>query len=480
MIPNALLLLTLSTSSTAGIEGLPKPAEPRPLKVIAPHERFLPNGLRVVVVERPGLPLVSAELVVRSGSEGDPPALAGLMSFTAGLLTQGTSTRTATELARQIEALGASLSADSGWDATSVELTTLSAQAGPAFELLADVVRRPIFDPAEIDRLRRQDLDDLRLALEEPAEVAGAVARRLALGDSPYAHPAEGTLASLPRMTRADIVALHARTFVPSNALLIIAGNLTAGESWALAEKSFGDWTGAAAAAPVPPAGPVRPAPPRAVLIDLPDAGQAAVHLARAGLPRAHPEFTVGEVANAILGGGYSSRLNQEIRVRRGLSYGARSTLTGARGLGLFAAACQTKNESAAEVVGVIRDELERLAAAAAPAEYFASRQAGLRGDFARELETNAGQVAAVAECAGFGLPLSALANRVAAIEAVTAEQARSFAATHLAADSLSVVVVGRARDVEKPLRAQFPALEVIPLARLDLDQPTLGGPSPR
>ena len=475
----ALLLLALTTASAADIEGLPKPAEPRPLKPLTPHERTLGNGLRVIVVERPGLPLLSAELVVRSGSECDPPALAGLMSFTAGLLAQGTTTRSATEIAQHVEALGASLAADAGWDATSVELTTLSAQADPAFELLADVVRRPAFDPGEIDRLRRQDLDDLRLALEEPSEVARAVARRLALGDSPYAHPTDGTLASLPRIKRADIVALHARTFVPSNAVLVIAGHLTADEGWRLAEKHFGDWQGEATA-PEPPAAPATPTPPRAMLVDLPDAGQAAVHIARVGLPRSHPEFTAGEVANAILGGGYSSRLNQEIRVKRGLSYGARSVLSAARRVGVFAAACQTKNESAAEVVAVIRDELDRLAAAPAPADYFTSRQAVLRGDFARELETNAGQVGAVAECAGFGLPLSALANRVAAIEAVTADQARAFAATHLPASSMSVVVVGRARDIEKPLRVLFPTLEVIPQARLDLDQPNLGAPPPR
>jgi zinc protease len=475
----ALLMLALTTTYAAEIPGLPPPAEPRPLKILVPHERTLENGLRVLVVERPGVPLVSAELVVRSGSECDPPTLAGLMSFTAGLLTQGTTTRSAPELAQQIEALGATLTAESGWDATRVELTTLSAQTGPALELLADVVRRPKFDRKEIDRHRRQELDDLRLALEEPAEVARAVARRLALGESPYAHPTDGTLASLPRITRAEIVALHARTFVPSNALLILAGKITAEESWALVEKTFGDWKGAAPA-PEPPAAPAGPVPPRAVLIDLPDAGQAAVYVARAGLPRTHPAFPAGEVANAILGGGYSSHLNQEIRVNRGLSYGAQSVLSAGRGSGLFAAGCQTKNESAVKVVAVIRDQLDRLAAAPAAAAYFASRQAVLRGDFARELETNAGWVAAVAEHAGFGLPLSALANRVAAIEAVTAEQARAFAAAHLATASMSVVVVGRAQDIEKPLRALLPALEVIPHSQLDLDQPSLRAQPPR
>lgn len=469
----ALMLLALTTAAAAEIEGLPQPAEPRPLKIIAPQEMTLDNGLRIIVVERPGMPLLSAELLVRSGSECDPPALAGLMSFTAGLLTQGTTTRTATAIAQQVEALGASLTADSGWDVTRVELTTLSAEIDAAFELFADVVRRPTFDRAEIDRLRRQELDDLRLSLEEPAEVARAVARRVALGDSPYAHPEDGTLTSLPRLTRADVVALHARTFMPANASLILAGNITADEGFALAEKTFGDWI-ADAVPPEPPSAPVEPAPARAVLIDLPDAGQAAVYVTRAGLPRAHADFTAGEVANAILGGGYSSLLNQEIRVKRGLSYGAQSALKPGRVVGQFSAGCQTKNASAAEVVGVIRGELERLGTSLVPAGYFSARQAVLRGDFARELETNDGYVGAVAECASFGLPLSTLINRVAAIEAVTAEEARSFAAAHFAPATMSVVVVGRAQEIEQPLRALCPALEVIPHSQLDLDRPTL------
>ncbi len=477
MISAALFLLTVSTAGLSGIEGLPPPAQPRPLQIPEAHESTLENGLHVVVIERPGLPLVSAELVVRSGAEGDPPSLAGLTSMTASLLTQGTTTRSATEIAQQVEALGASLSAEAGWDSTHVELTTLAAHVVPAFERLADVVRRPVFAPGEIDRLRRQELDDLRLALEEPAEVAPAAARRLALGDSPYAHPIDGTLASLPRLTRKEIVARHARTFVPSNAVLVIAGTLTAAEGRGLAERFFADWQGPAPATPATPATPAAtpaPPPPRAVLIDFPDADQAAVCVARAGLPGTHPDFLTGEVANALLGGGYSSRLNQEIRVKRGLSYGAWSTLTGTRGSGLFAAGCQTKNESAAEVVAVIREEIERLGATLAPPDYFASRLAVLRGDFARTLETNAGHVGAAAECAALGRPLPTLATRVAAIEAVAADQVRAFAAAHLAAPTLSVVVIGRARLIEPALRPLLPSLTVIPQTQLDLDHPSL------
>ena len=171
-----------------------------------------------------------------------------------------------------------------------------------------------------------------------------------------------------------------------------------------------------------------------------------------------------------MLGTGYSSRLNQEIRLKRGLSYGASSSLAAGAKVGPFAAACQTKNESAAEVVGLVLDELKRLAAEPVPAEYFSARKAVLRGEIARGLETNAGHVAMLAELAGAGLPVAALSGRASTIEAVSSEQARAWAAAHLAAGSMHVVVAGRAKDVEPLLRMRFPQLQVIPLDRLDLE----------
>ena len=470
-VPLLLLISLLALVFSARgleIDGLPKPAAPRAAKFVAPLEKTLANGLRVIVVERPGVPLLSAAFVVRSGSEADPEKLSGLANFTGDLLTKGTATRTAPQIAGEIESLGASLATDAGWDIIQVSLKTLSANAGAAFDLLADVVRNPKFAPEEIERHRRQALDDLRLEMEKPGSVARAVAARGLLGASPYAHPPAGTLASLPRIRRADIAALHARTFIPANAVLVMAGNVTAAEGFALAEKTFGDW--AVEKTPAPPVAEAAREKPRAILVDLPNAGQAAVYVGGPGLARKDDAFTVAEVTNAVLGTGYSSRLNQEIRLKRGLSYGARSTLTPSREFGIFAASCQTKNESAAEVIRVMQTELKRLADEPVPADYLASRKAVLTGNFARELETNDGYVKRVAELALHGLPLEMLAHRIERIEAVSADEVRAFAGKHFALDGMTVVVVGRAKDVEKPLREIFPKLEVIPQSKLDLD----------
>jgi zinc protease len=469
-------LLAFLAAAAHGVEidGLPKPAESRTAKVLEPREKTLTNGLRVIVVERTGLPLVSAALLIRSGSESDPPELSGLASFTAGLLTQGTETRSATQIAREVEALGATLKATAAWDTTEIALTTLSGEIEPALALLADVARHPKFAPEEIERLRRQTLDDLRLALEEPSTVAKAAARRVLLGDGLYAHPASGTPDSIKRLRREQIAGFHASRYAGGQAILILAGNLTAETAFALAEKNFGDW---AAAAPQP-AGSAESFTPakgsRAVLIDLPNAGQAAVVVTLPGIARSDADYFSGEVANAVLGGGYTSRLNQEIRVKRGLSYGAASTLETLRAGGLCMARCQTKNISAAEVVTLMRGELGRLGSEPVPADFLASCEATLTGDFARELETNAGYVTALADLALHDLPLSTASEYAARIQKITADDVLAFAAKHFTPAGVSVIVAGRAKDIAAPLRKLFPKLETIPQAELDLDSPTL------
>lgn len=471
---SVLIVAAVFSAAAAEVEGLPEPGEPRVAKFLQPQEKTLANGLRVIVVERPGLPLVSAEVLLQSGSEADLPTVSGLAAFTASLLTQGTTTRSATQIAREVEALGATLKATADWDASAVELTTLASQVEPAFALLADVTQNPKFAAAEIERLRRLTLDELRLSAEEPGTVARLAASRAILGRGLYAHPAKGTIASITRLHRKEIAEFHAVRYTAGQALLVVSGSIAPDAAFALAEKNFGKWK-AVPDHPAPALGKFEPAPkPRAILIDMPNAGQAAVVVGAPGIPRQAEDFFAGTVANNVLGGGYTSRLNQEIRLKRGLSYGVRSTLNTLRAGGLLTARCQTKNESAAEVVTIMRTELGRLGSELVPVDYLGTRQATLGGDFARELETNSGYVERLADFALHGLALDLLPRYPEQIREVTPEAVRIFAEKHLAPTSLSVIVAGRAKEIAKPLRELFPALEVIPQAELDLESPTL------
>ena len=218
------------------------------------------------------------------------------------------------------------------------------------------------------------------------------------------------------------------------------------------------------------------PAPPaRAILVDMPNAGQAAVYLAAPGIARNADDWFAGKVANALLGGGYSSRLNQEVRVKRGLSYGASSSLSTWRTSGLFVAGAQTKNESAAEVVKVIQTEIQRLSKEPAPVDYLKTRQAVLTGAFSRDLETNEGYVKRIGELALYGLPLDALEHlRRATSSGPPPPICRPLRRNISPTTASRVIVAGQGKVTEKPLRALLPKLEVIPLSRLDLDAPAL------
>jgi zinc protease len=284
----------------------PPPAAPRSVPVPKPVERTLPNGLRVVVVERSNVPLISSALVIKNGGEVDPPQLAGLADLTASLLTKGTATRTAPQIAEAIEALGGSIESGARWDASTASVGVMSAHTGAALEILADVVRRPTFKDEEIERLRQQYLDDLTVALGQPGAIARYVASRVVFGDAPYGHPLSGTPESIAQIKRADIVRMHATYYRPDNAILVIGGDIKADEAFRTVERFFGDWQKPAAPLPTPgtkAAAASMNKGQRVVVIDKPDAGQAAVLVARTGIRRTDPEFFRGIVANSVLSG---------------------------------------------------------------------------------------------------------------------------------------------------------------------------------
>lgn len=457
----------------------PPPAAPHPVSVPKPVERTLRNGLRVIVVEHHATPLVAAQLLVKNGGEVDPASLSGLADMTAELLTKGTKTRNATQIAQEIEALGGQLNSSAGWDASSATVNVLSAKVEPALAILSDVVRNPVFQDAEIERLRQQYTDSISVDMNNPGTLAAWVASRVVFGDSPYGHPVSGTAESIERIKRDDVVALHSKFYRPDNAILVIGGDIKAEDAFRLAEKSFGDWAKPAAAldaASMAKAGGVE-AKQRIVVVDMPGAGQAAVLFARRGIARTDPEYFSGIVATSILSG-YSGRLNQEIRIKRGLSYGARTSLDVRRDVGPFTAWAQTKNQSGAEVASLLVGELTRLSSEPVGDTELTPRKAVLIGGFGRTLETTEGIVGQIASLALYGLNLGEINNYVSNVQAVTAPQIQKFAGSRLGVTDSNIIIVGDAKDFLEPLRKQFPNVEVIRRDELDLNSGSLHKPA--
>src|ERR1044072_518553 len=462
---------TASVSPAMVQEPPPPPASPRSVNVPKPVERTLSNGLRVIIIENHLTPLVGAQLLVKNGGEVDPASLSGLADMTAELLTKGTKTRTAPQIAQEIEALGGVLTSGAGWDASRASVNVLSSKTEPPLSVLADVVRNPVFKEEEIERLRQQYLDNLSVGMNSPGQLANWVASRVVFGDSPYGHPVSGTPASIQRIQRKDVADFHARSSRPDNAVLVLGGDIKADDAYKLAERLFGDWAKPSATLTASATARVEGADgkQRVVVVDLPGAGQAAVVFARRGIKRSDPEFFSGVVANSVLSG-YSGRLNQEIRIKRGLSYGARSSLDPRRDVGPFTASAQTKNQSGAEVAQLLVGELTRLSSEAVSEAELTPRKAVVIGNFGRSLETTEGLVAQVASLALYGLSLDEINRYISSVQAVTAAQIQKFAGSRLGASDAAIVIVGDAKDFIEPLRKQFPQVEVIKRDELDLD----------
>lgn len=443
-----------------------------------PHQERLANGLTVITVERHDLPLVTASLVARGGGALDPADRAGLGSVTAELLTKGTTTRSATDVAASVEALGSSLESGADWDGSSVSLTVRTGALGPAMDILSDVVLHPAFAAAELDRSRAQALDGLRVQMSDPASLAGMVAGRAVYGATAYGHPLTGTLASLPAITRTDLSAAYRATWQPAQTALVLVGDITPAAARQLAERSFGAWRATPGTAPAVRASAPAYPQPRVIVVDMPGAGQAGVVVARPAIARRDPSFYPASVANGVLGGGFSSRLNQEIRIRRGYAYGAGSALQARLQPGPIAARTQTRNEVAAQAVAITVAEMRRMGTEPVAASELGPREATLIGDFGRSVESNDGIAGRVASYFVQDVPLTELQRYIPQVSAVDPAAVQAAGRSVLDPARASIVVVGDSRQFLPALRQAYANLEVIPVAELDLDSPTLRGPA--
>jgi len=453
----------------------PPPTAPHSTVFPKPVEKNLPNGLRVIVIPRTEMPLVTAQLLIKNGGEVDPADLAGVADMTASLLTRGTNTKSATQIAEAIEALGGTLNSSAVWDSSSVSTNVMSPRIGQALEIMADVVRNPSFKDEEIERLRRQTLNGLRGALATGSSIARFVAWRVVYRDSPYGHSLSGTPESVPRIKRDDIAKIHSTYYRPDNAILVIGGDVTAANGFELAQKYFGDWQNPPNALPkLQITAPESTAAGRRILvIDQPNAGQTTVLAVRSAISRDNPEYFRGIVTNAVLSG-YSGRLNWEIRVKRGLSYGAASSLDMRRSAGSFMASAQTKHPSGAEVASLTLAEISKLATGELLDSELSTRKASLLGGFARSMETTNGVVSQFASLAMYGVPLDEINRYVANVQAIKPADVKSFAASRINADSTSVVIVGNAKEFLPDLQKQFSNVEVILASDLDLNSASL------
>lgn len=473
-----ILGLLFSTIAISVSAQLPEPGPERSVQVPAVKEARLKNGLRVAVVERKAVPSVSVTLQVGAGSDKENAKKAGLARMTAALLTKGTKSRSATEIAEQSEFNASSVFGFAQWHTSNVGMTALTTSFDTGMNIFADVVLNPVFPESEIALLKTQTLAGLKSQLSQPSSLA-------AYASSVYSfreHPTGGTPASIESIGRSDVQNFYNSHYRPGNAVLIFVGDITLQKAVAEAEKHFGAWMNPT----IPVSGSAKigtPAKPgdlaiytRLLVIDLPESGQASVNYFKpvnAG-GRKSKDYYTASVLNSLLGGGYSSRLNQEIRIKRGLSYGARSFFSWRNGPPTFTVSTQTKDTSAAEVAELIVAELERLAKTESAAAEFDPRKAVLTGGFGRSLETNAGIASAVAELYSLGVSTSELNAYMSNVNGISSAAVRDYAKKYFVEGD--IVIAGDYSKFKDDLAKRFPnaKIDVVTASDLDIESPTL------
>ncbi len=430
-------------------------------------EARLANGIPLVSAQTTNVPIATITLVFPGGSAADPAGKAGVAELAATVADKGTAVRSATEIAATLEALGASLGFNAGSDGSFVSLTAPTANLREAGAVLVDILQNAAFPEAEFERERQRALDGLTATLKDPGALANLVATRVMYGDAPYGEVANP--ASIPAITRADLVAHRETYWHPATARIVISGGLAASEAQALAGELFGGWTSprAAPAALPDPAG--QPQAPRTVVIDMPDAGQAAVMAGVRALSRKDPDFYKLWLANTVLGSGSNGRLFEEIRTKRGLSYGAYSQLATAADEAVLVAQAQTKNETADEVAAVFFEQFALLGREPLAEDALEKRRLFLGGAIARSLETSGGFNGQIASLMLRGIEPDEAFRIAERLAQVGAAEVAGIAQAILAPEQASLVIVGDAKLFLDDLRKLRGEVEVIPFGELDL-----------
>ena len=414
------------------------------------RRRQLGNGLSIAAVERRGLPIVSLALVLPAGSAVDPPDRPGLASLAADMLDEGSGDRSAVGIQEALSRIGTELDTEVGPDSAVLSLSLLDRFVPEALHLLADIAVRPRLDLPDLERVRTLRLNRIRQLRDVPGVNAEVVFAREIFGAHPYGHLTIGTSAALGVMEQADVTAFHRRHYVPGRGMLIAAGSLDVDAFTRHADDAFGDWaTPDAGRSP----GPADPSPPdvsaaeparRLFIVDRPGAAQTELRVGHLGVPRRTPDFHALVLLNAILGGHFSSRLNLNLRERRGFTYGVRSVVDFRRAAGPFSVQTSVQTDATAEAVGEILGELRAITADRPPGEDERGlSEATLTKGYPRNFETP-GQVArGIAQMAIYDLPDDTFAVFGPRVRALTTADVARAAAEHLHPDRSIVVAVG-------------------------------------
>jgi len=466
------------------IPGAPLPGSPTSFSPPHLSERYLDNGMRVVVAPRSGVPLIGGQIFVPIGSAYDSREKGGLSLLTATALTHSSESLPGDRLSGLLDGIGARFTGAASNDAISFAVSALSDLFPQALRVAAGAIRRPEFASDEIERIRRRMESGIQVASSSASVFGRRISARALYGSHPYGDPIGGTEQSLVGLNRDDVLRVHTERFRPELMTLVLAGDITEEQAFALAQETFGDWIISTPAITIAalPSTLGDEARPRIVFVDMPDSGRSAVMLGRLAVGRGDPRHDEAMVSIALLSG-YSGRLNDAVRIKRGLSYGATARLQTRREPAAFLASTLVDHRRVGETVEVMRDVLESVVSLPPTETELTPRKAMYRGSLGRALETISGLAASIGEVALYQCNLDEVAGTFDRIDAVPPERVVAFASRHLVSE-LSLIVVGDLANIDtRRTAAAIPGIEPaavrsLSAAQIDLHDTMLHAPS--
>src|SRR5689334_9566615 len=437
----------------------PSPLPARPISIPTPHEITLANGLTLVVVEDSRLPLVSYRLAFRVGGAFDPPDLPGLTDLLAGLMPEGTQSKTSKEIADEVARMGASLSAGANSDYTIVAASALSQFNDPVMDLMAEVALEPSFPENEVELAKQNTKESLRQQRAQPSFLASEMVSRVMFGDHPYSVVAP-TPESIDRATRDEFVSFHHRKLVPNNAVFIVVGNVQNDDILKRAESLFSTWQRGEDVVANFPAPPVR-TKRTAYLIDRQGSAQSNIVIANSGIIRTSPDYFPMLLMHTVLGANASSRLFMNLREDKGYTYGAYSNLDARRSAGTFRSTAEVRTPVTGDSLKEFFYELNRIRNEPVSAKEIADAKSYLTGVFPIRLETQEGLTDQLVQIKMLNLQDDYLERYRDRVQAVTVEDIQRIAQKYVKPDEAALIVVGDGASVLEQMKPYCEDIEV-------------------
>lgn len=461
-----------------------RPALPplKPFEAPVPRLTVLPNGLKLYIVERPASGMEALLLVVRRGSAMDPPGQPGVASLMAEMLEAGSAGKSQEQIAAAVNAIGAELTVSAGVDSTAIGISAMPVRLSEMVSLLSDVALRPNFARAELDKLEERRVAELIDARSRPTFAAGRAWAAAAYGDHPFGRPPEGTVASVKRITLPQVKAFF-ETFSPAEAAIVAVGGAPEKEVVAALTRAFGGWRARKAPGPgeaeLLARAKLPDSRPRLVLVEFPDRPQSVLQVGQPSVPRSSPDYLPLRVLNAVLGGSFTSRLNQNLREQHGYTYGARSRFAFGLGPGPFLASASVKTEVTGPALKEMMSELERVVAKPLTPEELDKGKSLLAFELVQTLEHAASAAGLMSGSFLYDLPLDEYRTYVGRLKALTVAEVQEAGRRALQPGEMTITVVGDADKVMPQLAAEADLALPAPQQR-DADGELAGVSRPR